>query len=368
MKEFLKISAVKLGVEDCYIDYVFNPAKIKYIRTFQYPDAKKQRDFLEETSSLGEPMSLIVLDTDEKFVSNLSVDVLYERVSNLESEYEEYIKEKVGSRKNRIRLLSDGSKYEYDGIKKQNEAEEEKKDIVEKSLNRELNGNELTKDELIKEEKNDLNKEINESELKNEEANEQEIKEKELNKEKIKRLEIFKKENIKNLNENKNNINIGLELKGIKKYCRKMKLADNIQGIIIEQRNIDFLLSKDNIVLQDMDTEETLLCLEVDEIMNAKYSDIEKDGKDEDQETILYIPVSYNVGEINEVFRITMRRKERNRFNFIRSCIVTQFSKYGKKVKNYGYSYYGLEEAFKKNEPVVYKIDEEKEKEENIED
>lgn len=362
MKEFLKISAVKLGVEDCYIDYVFNPAKIKYIRTFQYPDAKKQRDFLEEISSLGEPMSLIVLDTDEKFVSNLSVDVLYERVSNLENEYEEYIKEKEGSRKNRVRLLSDGSKREYDGIKKQNEVEEEKKDIVEKSLNIELTGN-----ELIKEEKNDLNKEIKESELKNEEVNKQEINEKELNKEKIKRLEIFKKDNIKNLNENKNNVNIGLELKGIKKYCRKMKLADNIQGIIIEQRNIDFLLSKDNIVLQDMDTEETLLCLEVDEIMNAKYSDIEKEGKDEDQETILYIPVSYNVGEINEVFRVTMRRKERNRFNFIRSCIVTQFSKYGKKVKNYGYSYYGLEEAFKKNEPVIYKIDE-KEKEENIED
>ena len=67
-----------------------------------------------------------------------------------------------------------------------------------------------------------------------------------------------------------------------------MKLADNIQGIIIEQRNIDFLLSKDNIVLQDMDTEETLLCLEVDEIMNAKYSDIEKDGKDALNKIILH--------------------------------------------------------------------------------
>ena len=365
MKEFLKISAVKLGVEDCYIDYVFNPAKIKYIRTFQYPDAKKQRDFLEETSSLGEPLSLIVLDTDEKFVSNLSVDVLYERVSNLENEYEEYIKEKVGNRRYRVRMLSDGSRREYDGIKKQNEIKEEKKDTVEKLLNKELNENELNENES---DKNELNKEINENEEVNEQINEQTINlnDQNINKEKIKRLEILKNKNVKNLNENKNNVNIGLELKGIKKYCKKMKLADNIQGIIIEQRNIDFLLSKDNIVLQDIDTEETLLCLEVDEIMNAKYSDIEKEGKDEDQETILYIPVSYNAGEINEVFRVTMRRKERNRFNFIRSCIVTQFSKYGKKVKNYGYSYYGLEEAFKKNEPVIYNVDDKEEKEENV--
>lgn len=144
-----------------------------------------------------------------------------------------------------------------------------------------------------------------------------------------------------------------MELKNIKRYIKRMVLASDLSRTIIQQKDVDFLLSKDNVVLQESGKSKDLLCLKFDEILNAKYSNIELTSKDDNLETTLYIPVSYDDGYINEIFRISMNRKERNEFNFIKSCLTARFQKSGKFINNFGYSYDVLDHIFNDGEKQI---------------
>ena len=324
VKGYLKIPAVRFGEKKLYTDIVFNPKKIKLIQDIEN-ETTKQTMFLEKESSLGRPRSLIVLDCDDKFVSCLEVEALYMRLNDLENEYKECIKEKED--KKELLFGKDVMNIVGDQIK-----------------NKEIYNEEENK-EKYKTKYEEIIKEIWSNRIKNKEQLKREFL-KEYIEEQSKKLEEKRKNGV-------------MDVRIIKKYT-KMEFAKDMARTIIVDKDIEFLLSKENVLIQSTknpDAMKDLVCLKFDEILNAKYSDINIVSKNENQITTLYIPASYDEGIINEIFMLKMNRVQRNQFNFIKSCLCSQFLKFGRTVKNFGLSYNTLLDVFERGDKQILGVE-----------